>query len=67
MEDNKKTEKTRAETIPSEEKPTVTKEKSPVCKYHLGYLSEREKKQQIPDECIVCQDIVECMLRKMRT
>ena len=36
------------------------------CHYHSGYLSERSSKEQIPDECLVCKDIVECMLRKMR-
>jgi hypothetical protein len=41
-------------------------EKPAACTYHLGYLSERTSKQQIPDDCLVCKDIVECMLRKMR-
>ena len=41
-------------------------EKPAVCQYHLGYLSERTSKQQIPDDCLVCKDSVECMLRKMR-
>jgi len=36
------------------------------CSYHLGYLSERDSKDQIPDECIICKEIVECMLRKMK-
>ena len=36
------------------------------CHYHSGYLSERSSKEQIPDECLVCKDIVDCMLRKMR-
>ena len=49
------------------EKPIKNKEKPTGCRYHLGYLSEREQNQQIPDDCIVCKNIVECMLRKMRT
>ncbi|MCW3995691.1 MAG: hypothetical protein NWE98_06025 [Candidatus Bathyarchaeota archaeon] len=36
------------------------------CNYHLGYLSERSQNGQIPDECLTCKDIVDCMLRKMR-
>ena len=36
------------------------------CKFHPGYLSERSSKEQIPDECLICKDIVDCMLRKMR-
>jgi DNA-directed RNA polymerase subunit RPC12/RpoP len=58
--------KTQAETVLAEEEPTENIEKPLACHYHLGYLSEREQKEQIPDECIVCKDIVECMLRKMR-
>ena len=61
-----KPESKQEETILSNEKANV-KEKSSGCKYHMGYLSEREKNQQIPDECIVCGDIVGCMLKKMRT
>ena len=36
------------------------------CLYHLGYLSERSSKEQIPDECMMCKDIVTCMLKKMK-
>jgi hypothetical protein len=35
------------------------------CRFHLGYLSERKEKEQIPDDCLICRDIVECMLKKM--
>jgi hypothetical protein len=41
-------------------------EKPSECPYHLGYLSERSSKEQIPDECIMCKDIVACMLKKMK-
>ena len=50
----------------------VTKEtvdvpqQSSSCSFHLGYLSERDAKGQIPDECMACKDIVDCMLKKMR-
>ena len=40
-------------------------EKSAACQFHLGYLSERTQKE-IPDNCLVCKNIVDCMLRKMR-
>ncbi|MCL4429957.1 MAG: hypothetical protein M1167_04310 [Chloroflexi bacterium] len=36
------------------------------CNHHPGYLSERSSNEQIPDECLVCKDIVDCMLKKMR-
>lgn len=35
------------------------------CKFYLGYLSERTQKE-ISDNCLVCKNIVECMLRKIR-
>jgi hypothetical protein len=36
------------------------------CLHHLGYLSERSSKEGIPDECMMCKDIVSCMLKKMK-
>ncbi|MCW4000372.1 MAG: hypothetical protein NWE93_09035 [Candidatus Bathyarchaeota archaeon] len=36
------------------------------CKFHMGYLSERTQKEQIPEDCMLCQSIVECMLKRMR-
>ena len=36
------------------------------CLHHIGYLSERSSKEQIPDECMMCKDIVTCMLKKMK-
>jgi len=33
------------------------------CGHHMGYLSERSKKEAIPEECIICEHIVECMLK----
>jgi hypothetical protein len=35
------------------------------CQFHLGYLSTRTQKE-IPENCLTCMDIVECMLNKMR-
>jgi hypothetical protein len=58
---------TKGESRPSKEKSSKNKEKPSTCQYHLGYLSEREDKQQIPDECIVCKFLLECMLQKMKT
>jgi hypothetical protein len=58
------------ETEVEEEKPAVEQvelpEESSECAYHLGYLSERSSKEQIPDKCMMCKDIVTCMLKKMR-
>jgi hypothetical protein len=58
---------TEAEEEPKnmETSPDVS-EKSPGCGYHMGYLSERSSKDPIPDSCMTCKDIVECMLKKMK-
>ena len=36
------------------------------CAHYLGYLSEKSSKEGIPDECMMCKDIVTCMLKKMK-
>jgi hypothetical protein len=43
-----------------------TGEEPSSCGFHLGYLSERAEKSQIPDDCLVCKSIVECMLKRMQ-
>jgi len=50
----------------TKEKLTKNREKPITCNHHFGYLSERDRKEQFPDECIVCTQVVECMLRKIR-
>lgn len=35
------------------------------CPYHFGYLSQRSKNETIPEECIICEKIVKCMLKKV--
>ena len=49
--------------IPNEE-PIQKESKAPCCKYHRGYLSEKEHKQQIPEECMVCAELIDCMHKK---
>jgi len=34
------------------------------CKQHFGYLSERSKGVEIPDDCVTCPKSLECMLFK---
>jgi hypothetical protein len=36
------------------------------CAYHFGYLSERAKGKEIPEECMTCLKTVECMLWKLK-
>ena len=38
--------------------------KSPECKNYLGFLSHRPEGGPIPDECLTCMSIVQCMLKK---
>jgi hypothetical protein len=33
------------------------------CTRHLGYLSERPTREKIPEECIVCENVLQCMLK----
>ncbi|MCW4007886.1 MAG: hypothetical protein NWF09_04245 [Candidatus Bathyarchaeota archaeon] len=58
------------ETVAEEEMPAEahveTCQKPSGCSYYLGYLSERSSKDKIPDECMMCKDIVECMLKKAK-
>jgi DNA-directed RNA polymerase subunit RPC12/RpoP len=44
------------------EVPTEVLEKTIICNHHLGYLKEKELKQQIPEECILCTRVIDCML-----
>jgi hypothetical protein len=48
------------------EKPVETPEAPSECAHYLGYLSEKSSKEKIPDECMMCKDIVTCMLKKMK-
>lgn len=36
---------------------------TPDCKHHFGYLSERSARDKLPEECMVCPKIVQCMLK----
>jgi hypothetical protein len=39
---------------------------SPGCTKHFGYLSERAANVPIPDDCLTCKDIVQCMRKKAK-
>lgn len=34
------------------------------CMHHFGYLSKSSRGKDIPEECITCEKVVECMLFK---
>jgi hypothetical protein len=48
------------------EEKVKTPEAPSECLHYLGYLSEKSSKEKIPDECMMCKDIVTCMLKKMK-
>jgi len=33
------------------------------CPHHYGYLKTRSKNENIPEECMTCEKLLECMLR----
>jgi hypothetical protein len=41
--------------------PEDTKQES-ACGNHFGYLKEKKKEQPIPEECILCSKLIDCML-----
>ena len=45
---------------------TLTSKTVTSCLHYLGYLHERSKKVQIPDECMMCKDLVCCMLKDLQ-
>jgi len=65
---NLKRKKTGSEQASVDFKEKTLAESSPKvqgCVYHLGYLSERSKKEKIPEECMICENIVQCMLKNV--
>jgi hypothetical protein len=35
----------------------------PACKFYLGYLPNRPKSVEIPEECLVCEQMVKCLAK----
>ncbi len=61
----RKTHEKKAKPQVIEEKPVETPESPTECQHHFGYLGERSSKEKIPDECMMCKDIVQCMLKNL--
>jgi len=38
-----------------------------LCTHHFGFLSERSSKEKIPEECMACAEIVNCMLKAVKS
>lgn len=37
-----------------------------LCPHHFGYLRQRPRDQEMPEECLACENIVDCMLSELR-
>jgi DNA-directed RNA polymerase subunit RPC12/RpoP len=51
-------------TVLKEEGKDVSKkrESEAECEHFLGYLKQRPKNSPIPDECLVCEKMIECLV-----
>jgi uncharacterized Zn finger protein (UPF0148 family) len=58
----KETEIEEPRTPITEEKSTQMNPKAQKCVHEFGYLSKRSSKEKIPEECMMCENIVQCML-----
>ena len=59
-------EKNIAEDFFPEETPSQKQKNSPNCEHHFGYLNKKEGKQQIPEECLSCPQVIDCMKKRIR-
>ena len=50
----------------SENKQILPPEASSGCHHHYGYLGERDSNAVIPEECMICKDLMDCMQKKMK-
>lgn len=62
---NIKTEKSeeKRSMIDISEKKETSHDKDFQCKHFLGYLKKRSRDMPIPDECLTCSRMIECMVR----
>jgi len=61
----KETESEHADKLFKQKISAESPSKAHKCAHHLGYLSERSKKEKIPEECMICENIVKCMLKNV--
>jgi hypothetical protein len=47
-----------------EEKPSQNQEELSNCSHYFGYMSMQEHKKQMPEECMLCSQILECMVKE---
>ncbi|MEM2910901.1 MAG: hypothetical protein QXM52_00790 [Candidatus Bathyarchaeia archaeon] len=53
------------EMVVEEEKTVQSTAEKEECKHYFGYLSERTTKEGLPEECLLCGKIVQCMLKNV--
>jgi len=46
---------------PKQQPPQETAPAVSTCAHHMGYLSQRQKQQEIPAECFTCEKLIQCM------
>jgi hypothetical protein len=61
----KKTEREEISVYPKKETMAKSPPKTQKCTHQFGYLSKRSPKEKIPEECIMCENIVQCMLKNV--
>ena len=58
-----KTKKTNVVVAKKTEKINAKSEKIAGCKHFFGFLKKRPKNSPIPDECLTCSRMIECLTR----
>ena len=56
------TELRQVETLPIEKKPALEPSETNRCSQYLGYLSQLSGGKETPDECMICEKLIECKL-----
>jgi DNA-directed RNA polymerase subunit RPC12/RpoP len=51
------------EAVQAKKTTATEKEVIPGCEHYFGYLRKREKNKSIPDECLTCSKMVDCLVQ----
>jgi hypothetical protein len=52
-------------TVPGAQERKAQPVAAAACTHQLGYLSKRSPKEKIPEDCMMCGNIVQCMLKNI--
>ncbi len=61
--DEKETEVSEVAVLSKEPQKTETKPEGGKCQHSFGYLKKRSKEEAIPEACLTCNKIIECMAK----